>query len=505
IFSDGRIWMRDEVGTNLMSSAVGTYPNDGQFHHIALVYDEGLASGSRSKIYVDGTEVALVNNNDLTGLGSDDLYIGHRPLEAPAFNFDGEMDFFRIWDNARTSTEINNNLDTELVSPQTNLVASWNFLAGDGSFLWDLSGNQHSGELVNMTTSNRRTSPGITAITDTPQNALAVDGSGDYVTIPYSADLNPSVFTVEAWAKVSGSNSTFRSVISSRDRNGSTVAEGFVLYASDMNEWEFWTGDGVNPGWNIITGPPVVNDQWTHLAGVYDGTNMNFYINGALVGTLAVPYAPQDAIDAVIGAGNEPIAFPFNGQIDEVRIWNIARTQQEIIDNAYSSLTAGPAVSYTFNNSSGDAIDAVAGNDGTLIGNTSYVASTAFDADVFGPLPVITSSESGTTSLAPFPVTVTFNESVADFVASDITVTNGELLNFSGSGTNYSADIYAIATGTVEVDVNAGVATDASGNSNVAANTFSINANFPENALSFTGGDHYVDLGDINEVDLASE
>jgi hypothetical protein len=72
-----------------------------------------------------------------------------------------------------------------------------------------------------------------------------------------------------------------------------------------------------------------------------------------------------------------------------------------------------------------------------------------------------------------FSVSISFSESTNDFDVNDITVTNGTLSNFSGSGTSYTVDVQPIAEGIVEVSVAGEVAHDIAGNGNVASATMS--------------------------------
>jgi hypothetical protein len=92
-----------------------------------------------------------------------------------------------------------------------------------------------------------------------------------------------------------------------------------------------------------------------------------------------------------------------------------------------------------------------------------------FTVDTVGPTVTLSSTASNPTSASPIPVTALFSESVADFVATDVTVTNGTVSNFTGSGTSYSFNVTPTASGTVTVNVAAGVAHDAAGNNNTAA------------------------------------
>ncbi len=173
--------------------------------------------------------------------------------------------------------------------------------------------------------------------------ALDFDGSTSYAEIPYSADLNPATFTIEAWAKVEGGSGSFRSVITSRKAGNPT--QGFMLYAASDNTWQFWTGDGGNATWdNTLSGVTVVN-EWTHIAASFDGTSVRMYINGELKATTASTYIPNGAQALRIGAGateGTPLFF-FPGKIDEVRIWSDVRTQSEIQANMHKALTGSEA------------------------------------------------------------------------------------------------------------------------------------------------------------------
>ncbi|MCD4797205.1 MAG: right-handed parallel beta-helix repeat-containing protein, partial [Candidatus Cloacimonetes bacterium] len=96
----------------------------------------------------------------------------------------------------------------------------------------------------------------------------------DYLEIPYSENLNPDQFTVSLWAKVEGGQGSYRSAITSRGNSRT----GYIIYASNSNKWDFWTG--ATSSWSIINGPDIVLDTWTHIAATFDGSTMKLYING---------------------------------------------------------------------------------------------------------------------------------------------------------------------------------------------------------------------------------
>ncbi|MBO6797778.1 Ig-like domain-containing protein [Maricaulis sp.] len=108
-----------------------------------------------------------------------------------------------------------------------------------------------------------------------------------------------------------------------------------------------------------------------------------------------------------------------------------------------------------------------AGNDNTA------AAQFSIENDETPPGVVITSAASDPVS-GVFSVSITFDETVTGLAVGDITVGNGAASNLAGSGTSYTADITPASDGTVTVDIAAGVAQDAAGNTNTAAAQFTI-------------------------------
>jgi hypothetical protein len=107
------------------------------------------------------------------------------------------------------------------------------------------------------------------------------------------------------------------------------------------------------------------------------------------------------------------------------------------------------------------------------------VASTSgVRVDGVAPTTVISSTAGApgsSTATSPIPFAVTFSESVTGFGIGDITVTNGTKSGLTGSGSGpYSFTVTPTAPGPVTVGVPAGVATDAAGNGNTPATTFSL-------------------------------
>ena len=126
---------------------------------------------------------------------------------------------------------------------------------------------------------------------------MAFDGVNDHVSIPYSPALNPTVFSVEAWAFPTGGSGTYRGVAASR-----AYPRGWVLYAASNDRWSFWLNSGT--GMVSVNGSAVTLNAWTHLVATFDGTTARLYINGSLVASgTPTTYSPNSTRALTIGQG----------------------------------------------------------------------------------------------------------------------------------------------------------------------------------------------------------
>jgi Concanavalin A-like lectin/glucanases superfamily/Glucose / Sorbosone dehydrogenase len=195
--------------------------------------------------------------------------------------------------------------------------AYWRLAEASGTSAADSSGNNRTGTYLNTPALSQ---PG--ALAGDANTAVGFNGSDEYVNVPYNAALNPAAFTVEAWANVTGGAGTFRSLVTSRDYAPGN-ARGFVLYAAPDNTWQFWTGSG---DWNVVYGPPVVLNQWTHLVGTYDGTTARLYVNGILAASKTMGYLANAQRPLRIATGKSEAAAQYflPGRVDEVAVYGSA-------------------------------------------------------------------------------------------------------------------------------------------------------------------------------------
>lgn len=121
VSEDGGSTNRDRVS---WSVDLGT----GTWKHIAFVCDISAAVSSRYELFIDGVSQG---NGTIDQDGSiSSIYNGSAPFEIGYYAgsyYDGKIDEVRVWNGVRTSTEITNNKDKQLVGNESGLVGYWRF------------------------------------------------------------------------------------------------------------------------------------------------------------------------------------------------------------------------------------------------------------------------------------------------------------------------------------------------------------------------------------------
>ncbi|MBC8228746.1 right-handed parallel beta-helix repeat-containing protein [bacterium] len=154
---------------------------------------------------------------------------------------------------------------------------------------------------------------------------LSLDGDGDYVEISDAISLQlPDSLTMEAWILQRAVHSVTPFVIYKRFAYGFAVGNNTIYH--------FFYRDESSHVDKFI---PVTIERgiWNHIAVTLDNDGtVKAYFNGSLIDTdfRVVPIN----ITGILNIGRAPFgAYYFDGLIDELRIWNVARTQEEIQGN----------------------------------------------------------------------------------------------------------------------------------------------------------------------------
>jgi len=205
-----------------------------------------------------------------------------------------------------------------------------------------------------------------------PGNALDFDGGDDYVVVPDndSFDLTDT-YTLECWFKADSfaSSGGLRGLVT---KYQTTASHGWILRLKG-SELDF--DEGSTSGLNLQT------DRWYHVAAVNSGGTRTLYVNGNSVSlSTTSPYTVEANTDPV-RIGSDYSGRFFDGQIDEVRIWNVARSEAEIRDAMHKEMTGsegGLVAYYQMNQSAGTIAADLTSNgfDGTLMNGPVWTNGT---------------------------------------------------------------------------------------------------------------------------------
>jgi hypothetical protein len=427
---------------NLYIPNMSTVINNNVWHHVAVVSD-----GSSLTFYVDGNveySTAFVAGSINRNL----LFMSEREMNG---FIPGKMDDARIWNVARTRSQIQSSMNTCLTGSEPGLMIYYNFENNAGSsVVTDLAGGDQNGTLNNMdpmtdyvdgmvscsctremtvtptltvnsisnqtvtaaqsslcdngtTTINLASSEttvnyylrndlndsivagplvgtgnalslstgNVTATTTynvyaerpSANMALALDGSGKYVSVSNINIANQS-FTIEFWAKRNASGADF---LMGQGNNGSTNQSLHIGFRNNNTFTFAFYGNDID-----VTSPTDMN--YHHYSCVYNaaqsGNDRFVYIDGVLAGS-------DDASADFQGTGEFRIGDHmfnsdyFNGNLDEVKIWNKALTQTEVqsgMTYCISGTENGLIAYYNMNSPAGTLIDNSGnGNTGILV------------------------------------------------------------------------------------------------------------------------------------------
>lgn len=213
--------------------------------------------------------------------------------------------------------------------PANGLVAWWG-LNGNAN---DDSGNNNNG-----------TNNGAVLTADrfgSANSAYSFDGSASYISMPTSASLeSPTTrLTMSAWINLSGYSLVGQAFGPILTKSNSSANAFMYRFTVDINGISFYAG--VN-NWTSNTGAAFnfSLNQWYLLTAVLDSFTSYFYLNDSLIATNTfTTNITNNALPLEIGRDVPGSTEVFNGKIDDIGIWNVALTPQQV-----SNLYLGPAL-----------------------------------------------------------------------------------------------------------------------------------------------------------------
>ena len=221
---------------------------------------------------------------------------------------------------------------TNTADADPSLVGWWRLDEGSGTTAYDSSGNGRHGTL----------SGNPQWVTGKIGGALEFDGQGDDRVSLGSFEVTGNAITIACWFKadnldtpgndprmvskaIGGANDQHWFMVSSSRQSGIKVLRFRLKTDGTTGEIKADTTTGT-----------IELNEWIHVATTWNGVTMRIYKDGVEVGSLAKGGTLSTNPAANVAIGNQPIGAedrPFDGIIDDVRIYNYARTPSQILQD----------------------------------------------------------------------------------------------------------------------------------------------------------------------------
>jgi len=376
------------IGTNVACPT-------GKWFHLALVNSGGTAT-----LYINGAQKGTPQTGYSISATGSNFTIGQQ-FSGFDEKINGSIDELRIWNVARTQTEIKTAMLTGVPPSTTGLVAYYNFNEGTGSTVGNSTATPGLDGTVNGTAT------WVSSAIQAGNNALNFDGATTKViALPNAAYDGFTSGTIEAWINPTVLDATNREIAGLRtDANtGTKVSFHIASPSAGTTTVGMWNGTT----FLTITSPtPIPTGTWTHLAFVTNGASTDVYQGATsgtntLIGTIPLGYGTATGTNLSVGFSQNTVSGPdvefFNGSIDEVRVWNTALTATQITNNLLGTANGNESglvaqLSFDEGIAAGTNTDLTTAFDNTPINNhadmTSFALTGGSSNFVVSPLSVI--------------------------------------------------------------------------------------------------------------------
>jgi hypothetical protein len=292
---------------------------DSVWHHVAAVRAGGALS-----IYVDGGTVPVT----VSGAATPTNVNNAGPLLAGApgeKDFARELDELRVWNVARSAAQITASMGQRLTLPQLGLVGYWGVYYPK---LEDLLGTGNSFDVVGRFESASTCAPVLEST-----YAVRLKSPAYLAAASHEAyNFGTGDFTLEAWV-CSRQGGT---ILSCSGGSAGQRTGGWRLVLQPDGRIEL-ANDGGTSYHSVTPEPWVLNGSWHHVAAVRSSGRAVIYVDGVLpvhselLGSLWTDDVtkPLRLLAGATDQGPGPCNW-LDGDLDELRVWNVARTADQI-------------------------------------------------------------------------------------------------------------------------------------------------------------------------------
>ncbi|HQT44924.1 MAG TPA: LamG domain-containing protein, partial [Candidatus Micrarchaeota archaeon] len=274
-----------------------------------------------------------------------------------------------------------------------SLVGMWNF---DGS-LADSSAYGNNGTSVNTSFAAGKYG-----------NGIYCNGNSQYVSVPNSQSLNiTGPMTLSVWINRAGISSQSSGVIIHKESGGAAINGGYYLGDDNLTYSNIsWRIRDSNNNFTVLTTTsPISNNQWHHIAVVFNGTALFLYVDGVLNNSIPSSITSIGGTTTLLGIG-APQSSPtwgFNGSIDEVRIFNRSLSAAEVKQLYLSNLKKINSTSWEFDTNQTNLTDGAYTYAGYATDTQGYTDTTGLRSVTLAYNPVVSTYGGSTTNFATVP------------------------------------------------------------------------------------------------------
>jgi len=200
----------------------------------------------------------------------------------------------------------------------------------DSNYLGIWHSGESSGNLLDSTSNNNPGTP--TSVTQGVAgevgNAASYNGSSSHVNFGNASLLNPTQITLSAWIKATSYPNTYNVIFSKVQTNDPYLGYELRVDGGNLN---FYIATGGAGSYFAASTPAPSTNVWHYVAGTYDGNNLKLFVDGTQVSSVAHT-GSMDAANGSLWIGDDASfnGRVWNGNIDEARISNIARSADAV-------------------------------------------------------------------------------------------------------------------------------------------------------------------------------
>ena len=168
--------------------------------------------------------------------------------------------------------------------------------------------------------------------------ALEFDGVNDYVEMdPVSIPATGNSFTIESWIKPAdgyGITDKDHVAIVNIDSSDGVSHAGVLLGLNSSGNLILLTQIGSESS-ELVSTLAIPDNEWSHIAGVMENGNLQIFINGSADTSLSDAKTPQLSSYLMHIGTDMKKETHYKGQINNVRMWSCARTEEEILSGMH--------------------------------------------------------------------------------------------------------------------------------------------------------------------------